>query len=253
MKRLISLFLCVALFSPLLLISASAAEPAITKSEAAELISRMYSFKETIGGSQYYTDIFLGSIRGTRVSDQSVYERLCEKLNCGYYPDMELFLLPNGEYSTLTFWHKHIKNFMTDDYVENKVVLRFGLIELGDKVYVTDPVLCNETPGFPHLCGCDLTLEDHITLVDNDTVLLEADYRNMDREGRFKEVDFEYTENGWRISGGEATEQFMYHASVRNTENPETSDGLTVIIACLAVSMLGVGMTISKRRRGYTV
>ncbi len=246
MKRLISLFLCVTLFSPLLLISANA-EQSITKTEAAELIDKMYKFKETIGGTN--TDIFLGSLPRTLVTDQAVYKQICEKLYSGrYYPEMELFSLPDGEYGTLSFWHDHIKKFMTDSYVENNVVLHFGLIELGDKVYMADPVAYMEVPGFPHLCGCDLPLEDHITLVDNDTVLLEADYRNMDQEGRFKEVDFEYTENGWRISGGEATEQFMYRASVRNTENPETGDSVTPVIVCLLISILGVGITVKKRR-----
>jgi hypothetical protein len=57
-------------------------------------------------------------------------------------------------------------------------------------------------------------------------------------------IDFEYTENGWRISGGDATKAFLKFS----WKNPETGDGVTVIIACLAVSMLGVGLTVKKRR-----
>jgi hypothetical protein len=33
-----------------------------------------------------------------------------------------------------------------------------------------------------------------------------------------------------------------------NDANPDTGDGVTVIIACLAVSLLGVGITVKKRR-----
>ena len=243
MKRLTALFLCITLFSALFLTGANA-EPAITKAEAAELIDKMYKFKETISGSN--TDLFLGELPEKTVTDRSVYERLCEKLR--YKPEMELLSLPEGEYGTLSFWHDHIKKFMTDDYVENNVILRFGLIELDDKVYMIDPVAYMEVPGFPHLCECGLSLEDHLTLVDSDTVLLAACFDGFDPTKY--EVDFEYTYNGWRICGGEATERFMRRAIAHDNTNPETADSATPVIICLLVSSIGVGVVLKKRRHG---
>ncbi len=241
MKRLLSLFLCITLFSPLLLISVSA-EQAITKSEAAELITKMNGFHLTLRART--GDIDLDKLGGTEVTDKETFNRL---LNLFRFepPDDLVFYLLDGDYGKPSFWYDHIGKFLTDDYIQNNVQFNWAIFMLDDKMYRVDSQFYEGGPPVPRLIS-ESTLDECIKVVDSDTVLLKADY--MNQEQKWLPIDFEYTENGWRISGGKATEQFMYFASVRDTENPETGDGVTVIIACLAVSMLGVGAVIKKRR-----
>lgn len=240
MKRLISLFLCVALFSPLLLISASA-EQAITKTEAAELITKMNGFHLTL--RERCGDIDVEKLGGTEVTDKETFDRLLELIRFEPNDDLVFYLL-DGDYGKPSFWYDHIGKFLTDDYIQNNVQFNWAIFMLDDKMYRVDS-LFYLGPPVPSLIP-ESSLDECIKVVDSDTVLLKADY--MNQEQKWLPIDFEYTENGWRISGGEGAEQFMYFASVRDTENPETDDGVTVIIACLAVSMLGVGITVRKRR-----
>ena len=243
MKKIISLILCITLFSPLFLIFANA-ETAITKTEAANLITAMYKFKEhSIKTDDGY--VFLGELPFTPITDKTVFKRLCDVLNYHKFT-IDLFSLLDGEYGKLSFWHEYIKEFMTDDYVENNLDLHHGLIELGDKVYTIDPACYSGAPDFPTLCGCGLTLEEHITLIDNDTVLLEAHFDGY--EPTKYRIDFEHTENGWRISGGAGVERFMAGFTKRETENPETGDNILMIAVCMAVSSVGIAYGVSKRR-----
>ena len=58
------------------------------------------------------------------------------------------------------------------------------------------------------------------------------------------EEDFEYTENGWRISGGDALQAFLSP----NHRNPDTSDNGIVIVVCATVALVGIALTANKRR-----
>ena len=220
------------------------ASHSITRTEAANLITAMYKFKEhsitTDDGS-----VFLGELPSTPITDKTVFKRLCDVLNYHKFT-IDLFSLLDGEYGKLSFWHEYIKEFMTDDYVENNLDLHHGLIELGDKVYTIDPACYSGAPDRPNLCGCGLTLEEHITLIDNDTVLLEAHFDGY--EPTKYRIDFEHTENGWRISGGAGVERFMAGFTKRETENPETGDNILMIAVCMAVSSVGIAYGVSKRR-----
>lgn len=220
------------------------ASHSITRTEAAELINAMDNFKshfiKTDDGS-----VFLDDLPSTPITDKTVFKRLCDVLNYHQYT-IDLFSLLDGEYGKLSFWHEYIKEFMTDDYVENNLDLHHGLIELGDKVYTIDPACYLGAPDFPNLCGCGLTLEEHITLIDNDTVLLEAHFDGY--EPTKYRIDFEHTENGWRISGGAGVERFMAGFVKYEAENPETGDNILMIAVCMAVSSVGIAYGVSKRR-----
>ena len=115
MKRLLSLFLCITLFSPLLLISVSA-EQAITKSEAAELITKMNGFHLTLRART--GDIDLDKLGGTEVTDKETFNRL---LNLFRFepPDDLVFYLLDGDYGKPSFWYDQIGQFLTDDYMKN--------------------------------------------------------------------------------------------------------------------------------------
>jgi hypothetical protein len=195
-------------------------------------------------------DINILEFSRTEVTDNETYLRLC-RARPYEEPDDLVFYLLDGEYGKLSFWHQYIGEFLTEDYIKNNIKLYWSLIELDDKVYCVDGPFYLATPALPGFIADGKSLEEHIRIVDSDTVLLEALYDGVSDAyelGHWMEVDFEYTENGWRISGGEGAEQFMRFASVRDIENPETGDCVTLIIACLAVSMLGVGLTVKKHR-----
>ncbi len=241
MKRLISLFICVTLFSPLLLISASA-EQAITKSEAAELITKMNGFHLILRSTS--GDINVEELGGTEVTDKETLDRLLKLIRFEPNDDLVFYLL-DGDYGKPSFWYDHIGKFLTDDYIQNNVQFNWAIFMLDNKMYRVDSLFYWGGPVVPHLIP-ESSLDECITVVDSDTVLLKADYMNL--EQKWLPIDFEYTENGWRISGGEGAEQFMYFASVKENENPETADSITPVIACLAVSLLGVGLTVKKRR-----
>lgn len=249
---------------PLLNISTNAAQT-ITKTEAAELIVKMERFHK---GLVYLIHdesegIVIQQLKRTKVEDEDLYNRLVKASVHGDryadHPWLDFYLL-DGEYGKLSFWHEYMGEFLTEDYIQKNIEFNFAIIQLDDKVYSVDAIFYAVVPGFPILINEDqqkdilVETKDHIKIVDNDTVLLEAYYDRDNGNVGWLEVDFEYTEDGWRISGGEATDDFTRFCPLReNDANPETGDGVTVIIACLIISMLGVGMTISKRRRGYTV
>ncbi len=242
MKIRIVLLICFTLISLSLFNIAPMAERAITKSEAKELITKMNGFHLTLRETS--GDINIDKLGGTEVTDKETFNRL---LNLFRFepPDDLVFYLLDGDYGKPSFWYDHIGKFLTDDYIQNNVQFNWAIFMLDDKMYRVDSQFYEGWPPVPRLIS-ESTLDEYIKVVDSDTVLLKADY--MNQEQKWLPINFEYTENGWRISGGEGAEQFMYFASVRDTENPETGDGATVIIACLAVSLLGVGITVKKRR-----
>lgn len=241
MKKRILLLICFVLISFSLLNISPLAEQAITKSEAKELITKLEGFhlilRETSG------DINVDKLGGTEVTDKETFDRLLKLIRFEPNDDLVFYLL-DGDYGKPSFWYDHIGKFLTDDYIQNNVQFNWAIFMLDDKMYRVDS-LFYWGPVVPSLIP-ESSLDECIKVVDSDTVLLKADY--MNQEQKWLPIDFEYTENGWRISGGEGAEQFMYFASVRDTENPETGDGVTVIIACLALSLLGVGLTVKKRR-----
>ncbi len=247
MKRLTALFLCITLFSALLLTGANA-EPAITKAEAATLIEKMNGYHKTLSDTN--GDINIHDLNGTEVTDKETYDRLFKLSGLSPSDDLIFYLL-DGDYGTPSFWYDHIGQFLTDDYIRNNVRFNWAIFMLDDKIYRVDSLFFEVTPGLPGLISDGKPIEDRITLIDNDTVLLEAYYK---KDGLTKyEVDFEYTDNGWRICGGEATEQFMYYAIAHDNTNPETADSATSVIVCLLASSFGVSVILKKRRYGHTV
>ena len=107
MKKIISLILCITLFSPLLLISANADE-AITKNEAAELITKMADFHYMLAGLG--EENCIERFDSTEVTDKETFDRLLEK--SGLYPSEYLvFRLYDGEYGKASFWYDYVGEF----------------------------------------------------------------------------------------------------------------------------------------------
>lgn len=206
MKKIISLILCITLFSPLLLISANA-DTAITKNEAAELITKMADFHYILAGLD--NGGYIARLPGTKVTDKETFDRLLDK--SGLYPSEDLiFYLCDGEYGKASYWYERVGEFLTEDYVKKNIEFNRAIHELDGKIYHVDGAFYMTAPGYPVLVSDgDEPLEDHIKIVDTDTVLLEGFFDDR----QWMPVDFEYTENGWRISGGEGTKRFMRFAS----------------------------------------
>ena len=242
MKKRILLLICFVFISFSLLNISPLAEQAITKSEAKELITKMNGFHLTL--RERCGDIDVDKLSGTKVTDKETFDRLLKLSKLEPHDDLVFYLL-DGDYGKPSFWYDHIGKFLTDDYIQNNVQFNWAIFMLDDKMYRVDSLFYWGGPPVPSLIP-ESSLDECIKVVDSDTVLLKADY--MNQEQKWLPIDFEYTENGWRISGGEGAEQFMYFASVRDTENPETGDDAVIITVCMTVSVIGIAYGVNKRR-----
>lgn len=226
MKKILSLTLCIMLtlsFSAIF----SYADEDITLEEATVLVK---------GLSEMHGMLFHD--RGMDVANGYADDELNKELNDAFSRDSVNFLLPIDGYKSVSDWERYFKSFLTDEYVSTHNMFIGGLYAYEGKVYIGEAH--SLAPCYPVINDDDIC--SAVRLVDGNTVIVTAlyDYENTCEY----EVDFEYTENGWRISGGDAVHQFLKVMP----KNPETGDGVTVIIACLAVSLLGVGITVKKRR-----
>ncbi len=251
MKKILSLIIFSALLLTVFPITPSAV-PELTLKEAEDLIRQMVDFKYTVLGdvrnnSKYMIDI--PSFQGAQVDDKAVLKEIRKKTGIDESNDDIFFYELEGEYGKASFWFDRLRNFLTDEYVEKNLQLDFALIQVGENVYTPTSVAYAIAPDFPNLTY-GKSISECITIIDDDTVMFEASY---EYENSKQQIDFEYTENGWRISGGEGAKSFLRYAwRYNNTDNPETSDGVTPIIVCLVSSALGIIITL-KRRRHYTV
>lgn len=244
MKKRILLLICFVFISFALLHISPMAEQAITISEAKELIIKMTDFENAVIGDSTIsaTGYDLDDLPSTLVTDSDLQKRVREKMGISETnAEIRRF---DGEYGKASYWNEYFQTFFTKQYIESELKIPRAITQLDGAVYTVEKAFYINTPGLPSLMS-EKPIEDCITIVDNDTVLFEAAYESYD--GEAYAVDFEYTPNGWRISGGEGTEKWMYKINKYGV-NPETGDGVTVIIACLAVSLLGVGITVKKRR-----
>ncbi len=246
MKKLLSIVICSVLLLSLFAMT-SLATPKITLDEAEDLIRQMVDYKYTVLGdikdSEYIIDI--QNFRGEPVTDKAVLKALRKETGIDESHVGIIFYELQGEYGKASFWFDRLRNFLTDKYVEENLKLDYALVQVGENAYTVSSIAYDLAPGYPTL-AYGKSISDCITFIDDDTVMFEASYNDEDTK---RQIDFEYTENGWRISGGKGAKSFLRYAwKNSNVQNPETGDGVTVIIACLAVSMLGVGLTVKKRR-----
>ena len=241
MKKIVSLLMC-CVFA----ISAFAvfpqADEAITVEEAKELIIKMTDFENAVVGdsSVSETGYVLDDLPSTPVTDVELQKRVKAKMNLPLHEDIEMRRF-DGEYGKASYWNEYFRTFFTDKYVDEELKIPRPITQLDGAVYTVDTALYISTPGFPSLIA-EKPIEECITLVDEDTVLFEAVYESYD--GEKYEIDFEYTENGWRISGGDALQAFLSP----NHRNPDTSDNGIVIVVCATVALVGIALTANKRR-----
>ena len=247
MKKIFSIIICSALLLAVFATS-SFANPKITLDEAEDLIRQMVAFKGTItsDGEEELNYIVVSELPATLVTDEALLKQLHEKSRLSDY--IEFYKL-DGEYGKASFWYDHMKKFLTDEYIDENLMLARTLWQIGDNVYTPDGIGYAVAPNYPYLT--DKGIRESITLVDDDTVIFEAIYADEDTKN---EIDFEYTENGWRISGGEGAREFLGAVWADSYEqNPETADSATSVIICLIVSLIGIGIMLKKSRHSYAV
>ncbi len=251
MKKIFSIIICSALLL-VVFATASFANPKITLDEAEDLIRQMVDFKYTVLGdvedSEYIIDI--QKLRGDPVTDKTVIKELREQTGIDESNEGIIFYELQGEYGKASFWFDRLKNFLTDEYVEENLELDYALVRVGESAYTVSSIAYDLAPGYPTL-AYGKSISECITIIDDDTVMFEASYGYEDTK---RQINFEYTENGWRISGGEGAESFLRYAwKNSNTQNPETADSVTSVIVCLLASSFGVSVILKKRRYGHTV
>ncbi len=252
MKNRILVFVCFVFISVSLLIIAPAAEQTITINEAKELIIKMTDFENAVVGDSSIstTGYDLYDLPSTIVTDIDLHRRVREKMGIAEtrFEKVEIRRF-DGEYGKASYWNEYFKSFFTEQYVEEELKIPRPITQLDGAVYTVEKAFYISTPGLPSLIP-EKSVEECITIVDNDTVLFEAFYESYD--GQAYVIDFEYTNNGWRISGGEGTEKWMHRIN-QYGENPETGDSVTPIVMCLLVSSIGISVMLKKRTYGYTV
>lgn len=226
MKKFVSLLMC-CVFA----ISAFAvfpqADEAITVEEAAALIAEVEKLKEAMYNSIY--EEFEQSIAD---------EALNEELRNAFSLRLCTFSVLKDGYKTVEDWDKYFKSFLTEEYVSQYDLFCGGIHVYKGNVYIADGFAA--APGGPYIESDDI--KDAIRLIDGDTVALTASYEITKRYE--KTMDFEYTENGWRISGGDALQAFLSP----NRRNPDTSDNGILIVVCATAALVGIALTVNKRR-----
>ncbi len=245
MKKFVSLLMC-CVFA----ISAFAvfpqADEAITVEKAVPLIKKMVELEGILTSDVYTPEYWqrLDKIPQTDVSDDALLQKLREKATNKKMSDSITFSKFDGEYGDISYWNDSLKTFLTDDFVEEKIDYVWAILEVDGAAYTYDDAAYATAPGRPNLIT-EKPIEEYITIVDNDTVLFESSYESFD--GEKYEIDFEYTENGWRISGGDATEKWLHHL-IPDSTNPDTSDNGIVIVVCATAALVGIALTVNKRR-----
>ncbi len=229
MKKLLCLVTCFTVMLSAFSI-ASYADKEITLEEATVLVK---------GLSEIHDMLFHD--KGIDVVNGYADDELNKELNDVFSRESVNFLLPIDGYKSVSDWERYFKSFLTDEYVSTHNMFIGGLYAHEGKVYIGEAH--SSAPCYPVINDDDIG--SAVRLVDGNTVMVTAlyDYENTCEY----EVDFEYTENGWRISGGDAVHQFLKVIP----KNPETADSVTPVIICLLVSYIGVGVMLKKRRRGY--
>ena len=244
MKKIVSLLMC-CVFS----ISAFAVFPqakrSITVDEAEVLIRQMADYNETMRGdmTQEEYHISIDSLPATVVTDEELLIRLHKAARYEREHNITFYKL-DGDYGKPSFWYDHARRFLTDEYVDEHIELKRALVQIGQDVYTYDSAYYMGAPTYPIL-QTRPTLKEHITIVDEDTVMIDVFY-NTYATTIPMQLDFEYTENGWKICGGDAARAFL--GSKTNTQNPDTSDNIIVIVVCATAALVGIALTANKRR-----
>ncbi len=245
MKKILSVIVCFIILSFTFMFT-SAATPELTLDEAEDLIRQLVDFKATISGdiSDSKYNIVLTDLHGDAVTDTAILSKLRVKMGLDENDDGLRFYELKDEYGKASFWFDRLKNFLAEHYVDEHIVLRRAVLQLGDYAYSLESAGYMGAPDFPYTKS-GKTIKECITFVDGDTVIFEANYGYEDTR---HQIDFEYTEKGWRISGGDGAKLFLRSVYAADAKNPETFDGIVPITVCLAVSMLCIGTTVNKRR-----
>ena len=152
MKKIFSIIICSALIL-VVFATASFANPKITLDEAEDLIRQMVDFKYTVLGdvedSEYIIDI--QKLRGDPVTDKTVIKELREQTGIDESNEGIIFYELQGEYGKASFWFDRLKNFLTDEYVEENLELDYALVRVGESAYTVSSIAYDLAPGYPTL------------------------------------------------------------------------------------------------------
>ena len=234
MYKILSLILSVTIFVSMFSIASFAGEK-ITKEEAEALIDSM---QKTVG-------IYNGDI--SEYVDSAVSDELNAELNRHFNVSHIKFYLPKEEYRTVEWWKEnYLGSIFTEEFISQNELFKEGLKNYNGDVYLCEGYA--SAPGYPLL---DNDYKSNILISSDATAMVKVHgYFDGTDDVQMKNVavNFEYTDNGWRISGGEAVVSILHLY-----DNPQTSDNAPFITVCMLVSILGVSVTLKKRRHGYAV
>ncbi len=236
MKRILSFIICFAVSASLTAIS-SFATPEFTMDDAESLIGLLEETADIL---------FEGNVDEFKTSDEIPTDEAVKVLNSispnQYNVDDHGIYYPAEQYKAPEYWKEKLGAFLTSDYIEENFEKIFdsGIIYHDGKIYVRTGFAVQSSAGYDSFSE----LKNKKITSNGDKALLSFT-QDLPFSGGTVErsIEFRYTENGWRIAGGTGADSVLGIGT-----NPNTSDIVIIPAVCLLVSMLGIGMTLSKKR-----
>ncbi len=240
MKKILSFIICFSMTVSLLVLPSFAA-PEFTMEDAEQLISSLEEIADILweghvdefaAPNEVPADVAVNVMNSIHPGQYTVDKYR----NLGVY-------YPAEQYKTPEYWKGKLNTFLTAEYTEKNFaeILDGGIVYYDGEIYVRTGVAVQSSAGYDTF---DELKNKKITQ-DGDTACLEFLHElPYDRGDVKRKIKFAYTENGWRISGGDGVDDVLGIAT-----NPNTSDIGTVISVCLFTSMLCMGITLGKKKR----
>ena len=232
MKKLLCLVTCFTVMLSAFSI-ASYADEAIMLDEANALIDEVKELSTILFGGG------IDEYRSSEKASQNVCDGISKEYG-GIFAYGHVFCAKEGTES-VEYWQNKLKGFFTEEYIAKSNILYYksGMMAYDGNVYFIDGMVKNVTFPSRGMSKGEVT----VTLEDKDTAILSAYYKDSDVTETYK-FEFENTQDGWRISGGSAADGYIG----AKLDNPQTSDTAPFITVCMLVSILGVSVTLKKRR-----
>lgn len=242
MKKILSFIICFSMTVSLLVLPSFAA-PEFTIKDAEKLVADLEEIADILweGRIDEFTTL-------EKVPDEIAFkvvkpESSSIKYTIDNYPNKGYIYYTSGQYKSPEYWIERLNTFLTSEYTAEHFseILDGGITYCDGEMFACDGFVVQSTAGYDTF---DELKNKKITQ-DGDTACLEFLHElPYDRGYVERKIEFAYTENGWRISGGNGVDDVL-----RIATNPNTSDIGTVISVCLFTSMLGMGITLGKKRR----
>ena len=242
MKKILSFIICITISVSLLTLSSFAA-PEFTMKDAEKLVADLEEIADILleGRIDEFTTL-------EKVPDEIAFkvvkpESSSIKYTIDNYPNKGHIYYTSGQYKSPEYWIERLNTFLTSEYTAEHFseILDGGITYCDGEIFVIDGFAVQSSAGYDTFDD----LKNKKITQNGDTAYLEfLDELPYDRGYVERKIEFKYTENGWRISGGNGAD-----AVFGISKNPNTADAGAVLTICLFTSILGMCIALSKKKR----